>query len=342
MIIFGDLACPNKDSAGAINLFFKKNKLLNGKLVLCNLEGVIRDDEPYEDEKLFNHSTILDVFKESNVVFSLANNHMYDYPDLLNSTVEKINKMGFVYNGLTKTDEISPTIVSYQGKTYAFFCHCWKIYTRTNPNKINDIRVCDYDYDVFTKAVRDFLAKNTSVRVVCYFHWNYDLETLPFPMHRKLARDLIDAGVYAVVGNHSHVPQGGEIYKGKPIIYGFGNFYIPSKKFFNGDLDYPNSSKITMALEIGEDNNDYTCHWFATDQECELKYICSESLAEGEMVSKYSPYRDISLENYTKYFLKNRKKSLLVPKFESYKGIRNYIDEELAILRIKLIKLIKR
>jgi poly-gamma-glutamate synthesis protein (capsule biosynthesis protein) len=40
----------------------------------------------------------------------------------------------------------------------------------------------------------------------------------------QLARGAIDLGVDVVVGHHAHVLQGIELYEGKPIFYGLGNF----------------------------------------------------------------------------------------------------------------------
>ncbi|MDR0929868.1 MAG: CapA family protein [Oscillospiraceae bacterium] len=40
----------------------------------------------------------------------------------------------------------------------------------------------------------------------------------------ELARGAIDLGVDVVIGHHAHVLQGIELYQGKPIFYGLGNF----------------------------------------------------------------------------------------------------------------------
>ena len=53
---------------------------------------------------------------------------------------------------------------------------------------------------------------------------------------RSLANSLIDLGVDAVICSHTHRVQGAEIYQGKPIIYGLGNWIFPQHKFWNGNL----------------------------------------------------------------------------------------------------------
>lgn len=46
---------------------------------------------------------------------------------------------------------------------------------------------------------------------------------------RPLAKAAVDAGADIVVGHHGHILQGVEIYKGKPIYHGLGNFVTVTK-----------------------------------------------------------------------------------------------------------------
>ena len=179
------------------------------------------------------------------------------------------------------------------------------------------------------------------MKVICYFHWNYDLEILPFPAYRKLSHQLIDAGVFAVIGNHAHVPQGGEMYNGHVIVYGLGNFYIPSGYFFDGKLSYPEQSKKMMVLELSEDSNEVLCHWFLTDEQEALRLIKTEKFVDGDMITQYSPYRNMDDREYLKFFKKNRIKRRLVPVFTNFQGFSYSIKEFAAIYRIKVIKKIK-
>ena len=41
---------------------------------------------------------------------------------------------------------------------------------------------------------------------------------------RKVAKAAIEAGADIIVGHHAHILRGIEIYKGKPIFHGLGNF----------------------------------------------------------------------------------------------------------------------
>ncbi len=49
----------------------------------------------------------------------------------------------------------------------------------------------------------------------------------PSPRQIRLAHRWIDAGADGVFGSHSHVFQGRELYRGKPVYYSLGNFCFP-------------------------------------------------------------------------------------------------------------------
>jgi poly-gamma-glutamate synthesis protein (capsule biosynthesis protein) len=46
---------------------------------------------------------------------------------------------------------------------------------------------------------------------------------------RQVAKAAIDAGADLVVGHHAHILQGMEVYKGRPVFHGLGNFAISTK-----------------------------------------------------------------------------------------------------------------
>ena len=80
--------------------------------------------------------------------------------------------------------------------------------------------------------------RNDFDKVYVYPHWGKEGEYTrwPSPRQRNLARRWIDAGADGVFGSHSHVFQGKEEYKGKPIYYSLGNYYFPhpESKLYEG------------------------------------------------------------------------------------------------------------
>jgi poly-gamma-glutamate synthesis protein (capsule biosynthesis protein) len=60
--------------------------------------------------------------------------------------------------------------------------------------------------------------------VVVSIHWGVAYIPEPAPYQAPLARAAIDAGADMILGHHSHILQGVEMYRGRPIFYGLSNF----------------------------------------------------------------------------------------------------------------------
>ncbi len=60
--------------------------------------------------------------------------------------------------------------------------------------------------------------------VVVSLHWGSNWGRYPPAEHRAFARALIDAGADVVYGHSAHVLRGIEVYRGRPILYGTGDF----------------------------------------------------------------------------------------------------------------------
>ena len=79
----------------------------------------------------------------------------------------------------------------------------------TKPNLKRDIRAA-------RKAGADV--------VIVFPHWGIEYRADPVESQQRLAHAAIDAGADMVIGNHPHWAEGMEVYEGKPIWYGLGNF----------------------------------------------------------------------------------------------------------------------
>jgi poly-gamma-glutamate synthesis protein (capsule biosynthesis protein) len=61
--------------------------------------------------------------------------------------------------------------------------------------------------------------------LVVSMHWG--IHNLPAELadyERELGHAVVDAGADLVLGHHQHIVKGAEVYRGKPILYGLGNF----------------------------------------------------------------------------------------------------------------------
>lgn len=70
--------------------------------------------------------------------------------------------------------------------------------------------------------------RNQVDRIVVTFHWGVPYEREPSSEDRAKARFAIDTGADAVIGHHAHIIQPFEVYRGRPIFYGVGNFAFGS------------------------------------------------------------------------------------------------------------------
>lgn len=72
---------------------------------------------------------------------------------------------------------------------------------------------------------RDVAAARGEVDLlIAYFHWGKEKQSDATPEQRRQAHAAIDAGADLVAGAHVHVLQPAEVYRGKLIAYGLGNF----------------------------------------------------------------------------------------------------------------------
>lgn len=332
MIFLGDLACP-KEKIEEFNSSINELDILSGQTVILNLEAVFLSNQRIKKETLYNCETVLASLqnKAKRVIVSLANNHMYDYPEMILPTKSYLEAKGIGVFGLyDERKEIRPFEFEENGKSYALFGHCWDLYTKTNPNRENNVRIVDCSYKTFYETVKRYIVSNPDRKVFCFMHWNYDLEIMPFPMHVRFSHELIDLGAEGIIGSHSHVTHSVEIYKNKPIAYCLGNFYLPSGIYFDGKLKYPEASKITYGIKIKDGLTKVLR--FETDTKVPLKYI-------GEISQEEC--RDINTadsKEYTRKFRKYRVKKILVPIFNHYSGIGYEFKKVWAIMRVKAIK----
>jgi poly-gamma-glutamate capsule biosynthesis protein CapA/YwtB (metallophosphatase superfamily) len=57
-------------------------------------------------------------------------------------------------------------------------------------------------------------------------HWGKEYIATPEAWQVEFAHAAVDAGADIFVGGHAHWPKGIEVYEGKPIFYGVGNFLL--------------------------------------------------------------------------------------------------------------------
>jgi poly-gamma-glutamate synthesis protein (capsule biosynthesis protein) len=87
--------------------------------------------------------------------------------------------------------------------------------------------------------------------VVASCHWGLGREPLQYMT--EIAHGAIEAGADIVMGHGPHYPLPVEIYQGKPVFYGLGNF-----TFSTGHLGRKHAGWIGMVVELGWDDGAVT------------------------------------------------------------------------------------
>ncbi len=175
------------------------------------------------------------IYEPSNVCFlkavnadavTLANNHIGDYGE------------GAVIDTLTLLDDNN---ILHSGAGSNIY-DAYKAFRLSKDGvKVSVISVCENEFGMATETTygssgynqRMILKqikeeKNVSDYVVVVFHGGNEFNPLPSPDTVDRYRLVCDMGADAVIGGHTHCPQGYEIYQGKPIVYSMGNFIFKS------------------------------------------------------------------------------------------------------------------
>jgi poly-gamma-glutamate synthesis protein (capsule biosynthesis protein) len=347
MIFIGDVASPDNSYS---KLFFDQIKdFVKGEDLILNLEGLVSDDLDTNSSTpiLFNHSSIIEKLNQLNCkAVTLANNHSLDQPSLFQQTIDLLSNNGISHSGCGYSVEEAnkPAVFVSGGEKIFLFNQCWSVMLQHQQNPNEGVHVATIQKSILFDNINSYIKNNSDAKFVVYFHWNFDLEKLPFPADRNIAKELIDLGVDLVIGCHSHCIQGAEFYKNKPIIYGLGNFFIPWYTYINGHISFPDFTKKELAVEWNPTTNEIELHYFyyKPDNNHELFKFKSELFEknkQGIIYKEFSLYQGLNEKEYSAYFKKYRRKKILVPVFESYNNnVENYLKNIWVILRIKVLR----
>lgn len=158
---------------------------------------------------------------------TLANNHFYDYCDAgVVNTIEKCTQESIdtVGGGMNLKEASSILFKKIEGKILAIINCCeheFSIASETHggSNPLNPVQ----QYYAIKQA------RENADFVLVIVHGGHEHWQLPSPRMKETYRFFIDAGADAVVNHHQHCFSGFEVYQGKPIFYGLGNFCFDRK-----------------------------------------------------------------------------------------------------------------
>ncbi|MFC1670862.1 CapA family protein [Spirochaetota bacterium] len=207
-------------------------------IVFANLEtsitkrGDAHESKPYTFRIKYKNAIYLRSLKID--VVSVANNHLLDFGVKgMYDTLMYIRDWGIKYSGagIDLKNARKPSILRRKGVNVIFLSYCERppmdFYATDKKPGTAPLNLKYIEEDIKKYKKKDNI-------VLISLHWGIQSAKYPRKDQVKKAHKIIDAGADGIIGHHTHVPQGIEIYKGKPIIYSLGNlisgFYSPRHK----------------------------------------------------------------------------------------------------------------
>ncbi len=202
--------------------------LSSADLTLANFENpVVEDAVWHPDAPTFTGDLrLLPILGQAGIDgVTIGNNHILDagVPGLI-ETMQHLRDAGISYTGagMDLASSRDPMVFDLGG---------------TRVGVLNYQGVPSYDWSWATESVPGTAPLQAEVMLedverlrsevdllVVMPHWGNEYLATPEQGQVELAHAVMDAGADLIVGDHAHWPKGIEMYRGKPIFYGTGNF----------------------------------------------------------------------------------------------------------------------
>lgn len=200
--------------------------LLNFENAATTSEIAVKSDIPFKCSPTY----VPLARANNNTVAALANNHAFDYGLVgMNDTIYYLKEAGITPIGAGNTEDEAHqaltqdingrkiTILNYMdADNFAEYPYEMLPYANGSSPGYSA-----YDSEDAQKQIGE---NNDSDLIIAYLHFGNEYSFSPNENQERIAHELIDYGADVVIGNHPHVAQGIEMYKGKPIFYSLGDF----------------------------------------------------------------------------------------------------------------------
>lgn len=157
--------------------------------------------------------------------YTLANNHIGDYGiEGIRDTIGTLNHLKREYVGVADEygELYEPLRKEIRGIRISIFSICENEFGVVHNDRIG---AAGYNKRIAKQSIEEESTKADYVIII--FHGGNEHNPFPSPGQKLRYRELVEFGADAVIGMHTHCPQGYEIYRGAPIIYSVGNFFFP-------------------------------------------------------------------------------------------------------------------
>jgi len=290
---------------------------------------------------LTSNRDVVEFLRSINVkCVSLANNHIFDYDIDIAEQVEYLSSAGIaaVGAGSDLSNACRPYYCNDENLVVLSFG--WNV-IRCRYATDTLAGVNPYEYKWIEETLTSLRKTYPDSKIVSVFHWNYEFELYPQPADREFAHHLIDLGIDAVIGHHTHIIQGFEIYKDKPIFYGLGNYYFPNGEYGGFELNFPQVANRGLSVSLL--NDEIKVYITQLKDNKQLSVIKEGHPSEIEELMNVSGFQGMSHKDYINYFSLNRQKKKLLPIYRSYKDeLLNYCYDKLVMYRQVPVDLISK
>ena len=282
--------------------------------IIFNLEGPLSGG-PQPRNKTWNlcvKDCYLDaVFHPLPSAVSLANNHIMDYgEEALDATCAKLDQLGIQYFGVGNgaTAFGNPLILTCGTKRIGILGYSsGDIGAQLGDEKKNGAAPLRLE-TVAEDMLR--LRQKKVDSIIVYPHWGIEHITLPSPEIVLFAHQLIEMGADLIVGTHAHCMQAYEIFAGKPIFYGLGNFIFPSRplpgyydesgmptKF--GNIVLLQQQQLSLGIEYFPEHGEVRQHFYRFTGKRVIN--CNGSLENiSELTNDFQHYSQLFASRYQK------------------------------------------
>ena len=214
---------------------------------------------------------------------TLANNHFRDYGNEgVKATIDYLDERSIdhVGGGRNITQASAVFYKDIKGKRLAI------------------INCCEHEFSIATdemggsnplNPIQQYYsiqeARKEADYILVVVHGGHEHFQLPSPRMQDTYRFFVDVGADAVINHHQHCYSGYEVYKGKPIFYGLGNFCFDNGKYRRNNWNYG----YMVTLDFEETGINYSMHpYIQCDDEPGIKL-----LPDGTFTKKLSELNSI-------------------------------------------------
>lgn len=295
-------------------------------LWLGNLECVISDTSIKTGVKAECFRISRDTFtKLSHLnVYAVANNHLMDHGSIAyNNTLFAVDCIA-KYVG---SDNKRSILVEHNENVYGIMAFS----SRKDENTKDPLYWYRPEY---TEILKEYAEISSADFKIIYMHWGNEFINYPNVDQKFFAHWLIDIGFDLVVGCHSHVMQGYEVYKGKHIFYSLGNF------LFNMPTPETRHSAI-VNVDFVDDKFRVFYDYVKIDYDCIPTIISSVDIPHEYTFDYLNKKISIDADNEL-YYREVFKNLSVYRKYNRLKIIQSFNKFEFCVFKEVLIDFIKR